>query len=104
MTQFEEAQAQVFLIVPHERCRVKWWAEQSGGKVVTLADPAFLASSRYGVAFQMRIHTDTSNTPGAFVIDKAGVLRWSHIGVGPKNYSDRPTVEQTLEKVKEFVK
>lgn len=102
MPQFDQAEAQVFLIVPHERCRVKSWTEQSDGKVVTLADPGFWASSLYGVAFQMRIHTDTSNTPGTFVIDRKGVLRWAHIGVGPKSWNDRPSVEQTLAKVKEL--
>ena len=91
-------------MVPHERCRVKWWAQQSDNNVTTLADPGFWASSLYGVAFQMRIHTDTSNTPGTFLIDKEGVLRWAHIGTGAKNWSDRPTVDQVLEKVKEFAK
>jgi len=60
-------------------------------------------SSLYGVAFQMRIHTDTSNTPGTFVIDRQGVLRWSHIGQGKRNWADRPTVAKTLAKVKEFL-
>lgn len=71
---------------------------------MTLADPGFRASALYGVAFQMRIHTDTSNTPGTFVIDKKGIVQWSHIGVGAKNWNDRPTVEETLAKVKEFSK
>jgi len=104
LPQFEALNTQVFLIVPHERCRVKWWAAQSDGKVVTLADPGFWVSAMYGVAFQMRIHSDTSNTPGTFVIDQDGLLRWRQIGTGPKNWSDRPTVEQVLEKVKEFSK
>ncbi len=90
------------MIVPHERCRTKWWADKVKGPFVFLADPAFRVSSLYGVAFQMRIHTDTSNTPGTFVIDKQGILRWTHIGQGKKNWRDRPTTEQTLAKVKEF--
>ena len=90
------------VVVPHERCRVKWWAEKVQKKIVTLADSGYWASSLYGVAFQMRIHTDTSNTPGTFVIDKNGVLRWSHIGTGSANWKDRPTVEQILAKVEEF--
>jgi len=98
---FEKANAQVFVVVPHERCRTKWWADR-GNPVVFLADPGFWVSSLYGVAFQMRIHSDTSNTPGTFVIDKRGILRWAHIGQGKKNWRDRPTVEQTLAKVKEF--
>jgi len=50
----------------------------------------------------MRIHTDTSNTPGTFVIDRQGVLRWSHIGKGKRNWADRPTAAETVAKVKEF--
>lgn len=94
----------MLVVVPHERCRVKWWADQTEGKVVTLADPGFRASALYGVAFQMRIHTDTSNTPGTFVVDKKGVLQWARLGVGAKNWNDRPTVEETLAKVKESSK
>jgi len=67
-----------------------------------LADPGFLVSSIYGVAFQMRIHTDTSNTPGTFVIDKQGILRWSHTGAGEHSWGDRPTIEKTLDQVQEF--
>ena len=90
------------VIVPHERCRTQWWADRTKGKVTFLADPGFLVSSMYGVAFQMRIHTDTSNTPGTFVIDKQGVLKWSRIGSGKANWRDRPTAPDTLAKVKEF--
>ncbi len=104
MSNFADANAQTFLIVPHERCRTKWWADRSKGDLIVLADPGFLVSSMYGVAFQMRIHTDTSNTPGTFVIDKQGVLRWSHIGQGRRNYADRPSASETLLKVREFAK
>ncbi|MFV2067629.1 MAG: redoxin domain-containing protein, partial [Pirellulales bacterium] len=75
LSDFENAGAEVCLIVPHERCRVRWWSEKSGKGLTVLADPGFWVSSLYGVAFQMRIHTDTSNTPGTFVIDPQGVLR-----------------------------
>ena len=87
------------MVVPHERCRTKWWADKAKGKVVFLADGGFGVSSMYGVAFQMRIHTDTSNTPGTFVIDKQGLLRWAHIGQGKKNWADRPSPQQILERV-----
>ncbi len=88
----------MFIIVPHERCRTKWWSDKA--KVTFLADPGYWVSSMYGVAFQMRIHTDTSNTPGTFLIDKQGVLRWSHIGIGKANWRDRPTNQEILEKVR----
>jgi len=104
LSDFEAADATFVIIVPHEKCRTKWWAERAKEKVLFLADPGFLVSSVYGVAFQMRIHTDTSNTPGTFVIDKQGILRWSHIGTGKANWGDRPTTAETLEKVQEFTK
>ena len=69
--------------------------------MAVLADPGFLVSSMYGVAFQMRIHTDTSNTPGTFVIDRKGRLRWSYIGKGNRNWSDRPKPDAIVAKVKE---
>ena len=104
LSQIQQAGAQVIFIVPHERCRVKWWHDKVKGQFLVLADPGFWVSSMYGVAFQMRIHTDTSNTPGTFVIDKQGVLRWTHIGKGSKNWNDRPKPAQILAKVKEFAK
>lgn len=99
----------MLLVVPHERCRTKWWADRASGQgtdsqIIVLADPGFWVSSLYGVAFQMRIHTDVSNTPGTFVIDKQGILRWGHVGQGEQNWRDRPNVEQVLEKVREISK
>ena len=102
MADFAAADTAVFVIVPHERCRTAWWAERAPDSVVFLADPGFWVSSMYGVAFKMQIHTDVSNTPGTFLIDKQGVLRWAHIGRGRKNYRDRPTAGQTLARVKQL--
>jgi hypothetical protein len=53
----------------------------------------------YGVAFQMRVHTDTSNTPGTFLIDKSGIIRYARVGRGPKNFHDRPSVEEGLSQI-----
>jgi len=91
----------VLVVVPHERARIQGWAKKAGGKYPVLADGGFLASALFGVAYQMHIHTDTSNTPGAFVIGKDGLLKWAKIGKGPKSYSDRPTEAQLIAKVKE---
>jgi len=98
--QFEEAGARVFVVVPHDKARTQRWQAKAGPTVPVLCDPGFVVSCRYGVAFQMRIHTDTSNTPGTFVIDKHGTLVWAHIGTGKRNWGDRPTIEATLAKVK----
>ena len=111
MSDFTAADTQVLVVVPHERCRVRWWAdrtvpadkrEPAAGQLVYLADPGFWVSSMYGVAFQMQIHTDVSNTPGTFLVDKQGILRWAHRGQGKTNYRDRPSVAQTLAKAREL--
>ena len=82
--------------MPHETARAKAWQERAGAGLPVLADGGFLASCNYGVAFQMRIHTDTSNTPGTFIIDQSGVIRFAHIGSGPRNFGDRPTIKTVL--------
>ena len=83
-------------MVPHEKQRVAAWQERAGEGYSVVADGGYKASSRYGVAFQMRIHTDTSNTPGAFLIDREGILRFAHIGKGPRNFADRPELTDLL--------
>ena len=97
--QFETAGAKVFVVVPHDKARVVTWQQKAGEGIPVLCDPGFVASCRYGVAFQMRIHTDTSNTPGTFLIDKQGVLVWAHVGTGKRSWGDRPSAAQTLAKV-----
>ena len=104
MAEFKKLNTQVIAIVPHEKVRVKAWKKRARGKYPVLADPGFMASARYGLAFQMRIHTDTSNTPGTFLIGKDGLLKWAHVGTGKKNWNDRPSVPAMLKKVKEFSK
>ena len=47
----------------------------------------------------MRIHTDTSNTPGAFLIDAEGTLRYARLGEGERNFADRPGVSELLDLV-----
>ena len=83
-------------MVPHEKVRARAWLKPAGGAYPVLADPGFAASAAYGVAFQMRIHSDTSNTPGTFIIDPEGVLRWARVGEGEGNWRDRPSVEEVL--------
>ncbi len=93
------AAAQILIVDPHEKYRVKHMLKESADKpedlkVPVLADPAHLVSATYGVAFQMQIHTEWSNRPATFVIDAEGVLRFAHRG---KKYSDRPSAEKILE-------
>jgi hypothetical protein len=86
-------------VVPHEVQRARAWQERVDGAFPVIADGGFYASCLYGVAFQMCIHTDTSNTPGAFLIDQAGILRFSQIGAGPRNFADRPSIEEVLSEI-----
>lgn len=96
LQEFIDRNTQVIAVVPHETQRVRTWKEIVGEEFPVLADGGFLVSCLYGVAFQMRIHTDTSNTPGTFLIDTEGVVRHIHIGEGSKNWSDRPEISDLL--------
>ena len=83
-------------MVPHELQRAQAWYQLIDEAYPVLADGGFAISAAYGVAFQMRVHTDISNAPGAFLIDREGVIRFARIGTGPKNFRDRPSVEELL--------
>jgi peroxiredoxin len=96
---FEEAGAKVIAILPHEIEYLELWDELAGHKFPVLADPGFLVSSTYGVAFQMRIHTNTSNTPAVFLVGKNGLLKWEYIAQDEISYNDRPKIETILEKI-----
>lgn len=58
-----------------------------------LLDPSLTVSAAYGVAFQMRIHTEWSNRPATFIIDKEGILRYARRA---QTFSDRPSVTDIL--------
>lgn len=58
-----------------------------------LMDPALTVSATYGVAGQMRVHTEWSNRPGTFIIDKQGVLRYGRWG---QSFGDRPRPDQII--------
>ena len=62
-----------------------------------LTDPSLTVSAAYGVAFQMRIHTELSNRPATFVIDKAGTIRFEQRA---KTFADRPTADQIIQVLK----
>ena len=93
-----EAGAELVAVDPHER-----WASQSLLKETgltsddlnypLLTDPALTVSATYGVAFQMRIHTEWSNRPATFLIDREGVLRFERRA---KTFDDRPTANEIL--------
>ena len=58
-----------------------------------LMDPSLTVSSVYGVTGQMRIHTEWSNRPTTFVIDKEGIIRYAYRGT---SFSDRPTASGVM--------
>ncbi len=91
----------LFVIDPHEVYRVRHMLREAGENpdelnVTVLADPAHTVSAAYGVAFQMRIHTEWSNRPATIVIDKQGVIRYEQRGT---KYADRPTADEVLAEI-----
>ena len=64
-----------------------------------LLDPSHIVSATYGVAFQMRIHTELSNRPATFLIDRSGVIRYERRA---KTFSDRPSADEILAELKKL--
>jgi peroxiredoxin len=100
---FTEAGAQLLIVDPHESWSAKRFLKDVGlesGDVgyPLLLDPTLTVSATYGVAMQMRIHTELSNRPAAFVIDRNGVIRYERRA---KTFSDRPSPAELLEEVRE---
>jgi peroxiredoxin len=62
---------------------------------LVLADPANTVSATYGVAFQMNIHTEWSNRPATFIVNKnkEGVIRYERRA---KTFGDRPKPNEIL--------
>ncbi|VTT99576.1 alkyl hydroperoxide reductase thiol specific antioxidant mal allergen : Alkyl hydroperoxide reductase/ Thiol specific antioxidant/ Mal allergen OS=Halorubrum aidingense JCM 13560 GN=C461_07324 PE=4 SV=1: AhpC-TSA [Gemmataceae bacterium] len=98
IAEFEKRNVQLLAIDPHESHRVRRMLRDVGTKpdevlYPVLADPVNAVSATYGVAFQMGIHTEWSNRPATFVIDKASVIRYEKRGI---NFSDRPKSSDIL--------
>jgi peroxiredoxin len=98
---FDARGAQVLVVDPHESSRVRHLLKEAGFEpqdvhVPMLADPANAVSATYGVAFQMQIHTEWSNRPASFVIDRDGMICFAHRA---KSYGDRPTPEALLKEL-----
>lgn len=94
----------VYAIDPHERWAAKSLLKQTGYQdqrieFPLLLDPAHVASSKYGVPFQMRIHVEQSNRPATFVIDRKSILRFERRAT---TFSDRPTLDEVLEVLRGF--
>ena len=92
----EDGIAQVLAVDPHESWSAKYLLKDSGLETSDvnfplLMDPSLTVSATYGVAFQMRIHTELSNRPATFIIDKQGVIRYIRRAT---SFGDRPSPSQ----------
>lgn len=98
LAEFEKRNAAVLAVDPHEPWSARYLVKDSGLETSDLhfpllCDPAQVVSATYGVAFQMRIHTEWSNRPATFVIDRQGVIRYERRAT---TYADRPKVPELL--------
>ena len=98
LSTLEELGAKVIAVDPHESWSAKYLLKDAGASaediyIPVLMDPSLTASASYGVAFQMRIHTEISNRPATFVIDRQGVIRYQRRA---ETFNDRPKPREIL--------
>jgi len=93
--------AEPVLIVPHEKIRTRAWKKLAGNELIVLADSGFEVSLMYGVAFQMPVHSDTSNTPGTFLVNRDGIIKKAWAGQGEENWADHPGLPEILNAIEE---
>ncbi len=96
--------AELLAVDPHEVWSAKFLLRETGLSTddlhyPLLMDPSLTVSATYGLAFQMRIHTEWSNRPATFVIDKQGTIRYARRG---ENFGDRPTADEMLAELKKL--
>jgi len=97
----EKAEAQLLVVDPHESWSAKHLLKQTGlaaddVNYPLLLDAAHIVSATYGVAYQMQVHTELSNRPATFIIDRAGVLRYAKRAT---TFSDRPSPTELLKEL-----
>ena len=102
LDELQGQRAEVVAIDPHESWSAKVLLKDSGLETSDvhfplLMDPSLTVSATYGVAFQMRIHTEWSNRPATFIIDKSGVLRYQRRAT---TFADRPTTAEIVAELK----
>ena len=99
-----DLKAGLLAVDPHEVYSAKYLLKETGFRTddlqfPLLMDPAQIVSATYGVAFQMRIHTEVSNRPATFIIDNAGVLRYAKRA---RTFGDRPSPSQVVAELKKL--
>lgn len=104
MKNLKSTNAQILAVDPHEAWAAKALLKDVGASTddlnyPLLMDPSLTVSATYGVPFQMRIHTELSNRPATFIVDKAGVIRFAKRAT---TFSDRPSVQKIVEVLNEL--
>lgn len=103
---FEKEGVQLLAVDPHEFWSAKFLLKEAGFQDESvdfpmLMDPSLTASATYGVAFQMRIHTELSNRPATFIVDKQGVIRYENRS---RKFNDRPSPKEIIEVIQSLDK
>lgn len=96
--------AQLLAVDPHEIWSAQFLLKETGLRTddlqfPLLMDPSLTVSATYGVACQMRIHTELSNRPATFIMDRAGVLRYVHRG---QAFNDRPKPDDVIAELRKL--
>ena len=104
LDEFKDLNAQLLVVDPHEVWSAKYLLKETGLgtdalNYPLLMDPSLTISATYGVAFGMRIHTEISNRPATFVIDKSGVIRYARLA---QSFADRPTPKQVAAELRKL--
>ena len=104
LEEIKDLNAQLLVVDPHEVWSAKYLLKETGLgtddlNYPLLMDPSLTISAMYGVAFGMRIHTEVSNRPATFVIDKSGVIRYARLA---QSFADRPSPKQIVTELKKL--
>ncbi len=104
LDKFKDLDAVLLAVDPHEIWAAKALLRETGLSTddlqyPLLLDPTLTTSAEYGVAMQERIHTDVSDRPATFIIDRDGVLRYERRA---ETIPDRPTAEEVVAELRKL--
>jgi len=104
LPEVRKAGAELLAVDPHERWASRALLKETGLSTDVLnypllVDPSHTVSATYGVAFQMRIHTELCNRPATFIVDRDGVLCYARRA---KTFGDRPSPDDLLAELREL--
>ena len=97
----KDKSAVLLAVDPHEVWSAKYLLKETGMTTEDLSfpllmDPTLTTSAEYGVATQMRIHTEWSNRPATFVVDRDGIIRFMKKG---NSFADRPSADTIVKEI-----